>query len=195
MKRKIVIELHTLIKVPICLCSTTELSDCTLMFQPEYHSATQHLAEEDEAIYAYMINSNMAFIQVRNDSDEPITLDHHVHLEYILECLEEDCYLMEPEAHGLAGKVLTKIHQGFWVQKALTATSLLAGITEAAFSGTVYAPPTGDSILNVRKSALAPVKPLLNLSLETVLPNRITVYDKSDILMRYAEVVNCYSDL
>ena len=110
MKRKIVIELHTLIKVPICLCGTTELSDCTLMFQLKYHSATQHLVEGDRAIYAYVVNSNIAFIQVRNNSDESITLGHHVHLEYISECLEEDCYLVEPEAHRLAGKVLTKIH-------------------------------------------------------------------------------------
>ena len=111
MKRKIVIELHTLIKVFICLCSTTELSDYTLMFQPEYHSATQCLAEGDEAIYAHVVNSNMAFVQVRNDSDELITLGCHAHLEYISECLKEDCYLVEPEAHKLIEKVLTKIHQ------------------------------------------------------------------------------------
>ena len=80
------------------------------MFQPEYHSATQHLVEGDEAIYAHVINSNMAFIQVRNNSNELITLGHHAHLEYISECLEEDCYLVKPEAHRLAEKVLTKIH-------------------------------------------------------------------------------------
>ena len=109
-KRKIVIELHTLIKVPIHLCGTTELPDCTLMFQPEYHSATQHLTEGDRAIYAHVVNSNMTFVQVRNDSDEPITLGRHAHLGYISECLEEDCYLVEPEAHELTGKAPTKIH-------------------------------------------------------------------------------------
>ena len=80
------------------------------MFQLKYHSATQCLVEGDRAIYAHIRNSNIAFIQVRNNSDEPITLDCHAHLEYILKCLEEDYYLVKPEAHKLTGKVLTKIY-------------------------------------------------------------------------------------
>ena len=80
------------------------------MFQPKYHSITQCLIEGNRVIYTYIINSNIAFIQVRNDSDELIILDHYAHLEYISECLKEDCYLMKLETYRLIEKVLTKIH-------------------------------------------------------------------------------------
>ena len=80
------------------------------MFQPEYHSITQHLTEEDEAIYTHVINSNITFIQIRNNSDEFIILDHYAHLEYISECLKEDCYLIKLEIYRLTEKVLIKIY-------------------------------------------------------------------------------------
>ena len=73
-KKKVIINPHTLAKVPIRLCGATHLPDRTLMFQPEYHNATQRLAEGDGAIYAHVVDSNMAFVQVRNDSDVPIIL-------------------------------------------------------------------------------------------------------------------------
>ena len=109
-KKKLVIDFHTLIKVLICLYETTELPDQTLMFQPKYHNATQQLAEGDRAIYAHVVDSNMAFVQVRNDSDEPIVLGQHAHLEYIAECLKENCYLILSEACSLAEKASTRIH-------------------------------------------------------------------------------------
>ena len=83
------------------------------MFQPKYYSITQCLAEGNKAIYTHVINSNIAFIQVRNNSNELIILDCYAHLEYISECLKEDCYLMKLEVYKLAEKVLTKTHQGF----------------------------------------------------------------------------------
>ncbi|SLM39753.1 hypothetical protein LPUS_10359 [Lasallia pustulata] len=55
--KKVLIKLHTLLKVPIRLWGTAEPPDRTLMFQPEYHSATQQLAEGDGAIYAHVVDS------------------------------------------------------------------------------------------------------------------------------------------
>ena len=127
-KRKMIIEFYTLIKVSICLWKLTDLLNRTLMFQSEYHSTTQQLAERDEAIYAHIIDSNIVFIQIWNDSDKLITFRHHAHLSYITECLEKDCYMMSSEAHSLISKILTKIHWSFWVWKTLMTVSLISDI-------------------------------------------------------------------
>ena len=186
-KRKTIIEPHTLVKVPIQLWGSTDLPDRTLMFQPEYHNATRRLAEGDGAIYAHVVNSDIAFIQICNDSDKPISLGRHAHLGYITECLEEDCYMVSPEAHSLAGKAPTKIHWSSWVWRALTAVSLVSGIAQAAFSGS---PPLPDS-----SQPITPVAPAVDTSLEAVLPSSITVYGKPEVLARYAETVDRYPDL
>ena len=78
--KKVLIEPHTLSKVPIWLWGTAELPDQTLMFQPEYHSAIQWLAEGDRAIYAHVVDSQTTFVQVRNNSDKLIVLGCHAHL-------------------------------------------------------------------------------------------------------------------
>ena len=69
----------------------------------------------------------------------------HAHLGYISECLQENCYLVSPEAQGLAEKAPSKIHCGSWVWTALMATSILCGITQAAFTGTSTLPHHEDS--------------------------------------------------
>ena len=92
--KKVLIEPHTLSKVPIWLRGTAELPDRTLMFQPEYHNAIQQLAEGDGAIYVHVVDSQMTFIQIRNNSNEPIVLGRHAHLGYISECLEKPTVLL-----------------------------------------------------------------------------------------------------
>ncbi|SLM39183.1 hypothetical protein LPUS_09668 [Lasallia pustulata] len=106
--KKVLIEPHTLAK-------------------PEYHSATQRLAEGDRAIYAHVIDSQMASVQTRNDSDKLIVLGRHAHLGYIAECLKENCYLVSAEAHSLAEKVSSKIHQSSWVQTVTGDRDLVVG--------------------------------------------------------------------
>ena len=83
------------------------------MFQPEYYSITQRLTEEDRAIYTYVMNSDMMFVQIRNDSEELIILNCHTHLKYITECLEKNCYLIKSDTHKLTDKASIKIHQRF----------------------------------------------------------------------------------
>ena len=190
-KRKMIIESHTLVKVLIWLWESTDLLNRILMFQLKYHNTTQQLAEGDEAIYAYVINSSIAFVQIWNDSDELILLGHHTHLSYITECLEEDCYLMLSEAHSLTGKALTKIHWRSWVWRALTAASLVSDIVQSAFSGSLLVPNFSQPF----SKADAPVVPAVNISLEIILSNSITVYSKPEVSALYAETVNQYSDL
>ena len=193
--KKVLIEPHTLSKVPIWLWGTAELPDQTLMFQPEYHSATQRLAEGDGAIYAHVVDSQMTFVQIRNDSDKPIVLGRHAHLGYISECLKENCYLVSPEAHSLAGKAPSKIHQSLWVRTALTATSILCGITQVAFTSTSTLPHHKDLKSGISLSVVAPAIQSLNQSLETTLSNGITTYSQAEISARYSKVVNRYPDL
>ena len=83
------------------------------MFQSKYYSITQRLAEEDEAIYAHVMNRDIIFMQIRNDSKKLIILNHHTYLEYITECLEKNCYLIKSNTHKLADKTSIKIHQRF----------------------------------------------------------------------------------
>ena len=193
--KKVLIEPHTLLKVPIRLWGTAELPDQTLMFQPEYHSATQRLAEGDGAIYAHIVDSQMTFVQIRNNSDELIVLGRHAYLGYISECLEENCYLVSPEAHSLVGKAPSKIHQSLWVWTALMATSILCGIIQAAFTGTSTLLHHKKSKSGISLSVVAPAIPSLNQSLETTLPNSITMYGQAEISARYSKVVNRYPDL
>ena len=127
-KRKTIIESHTLIKILIQLWEFTDLLNRTLMFQSEYYNIIWWLAEEDEAIYAYVINSNITFIQIYNDSDKLISLRCHTHLSYITECLKENCYMMLSETHSLTDKAFTKIHWSFWIWRVLTAASLVSDI-------------------------------------------------------------------
>ena len=145
------------------------------------------------AIYAHVVDSNMAFVQVRNDSNVPIILGQYVHLGYIAECLEEDCYLVSPEAHGLAGKAPIKIYRGSWVQKALLATTLLSGIAHTAFAGT--ATQMAQPEPGVKPKAAALLTSSLNPSLEMILSNGITTYGKPEVSAQYSEVVKRYPDL
>ena len=193
--KKVLIEPHTLSKVPIWLWGTAELPDRALMFQPEYHSATQRLAEGDGAIYAHVVDSQMTFVQVRNNSDEPIVFGHHAHLGYISECLKENCYLVSPEAHSLAGKASSKIHWSSWVRTALTATSILCGNTQAAFTGNTTLLHYKDLKSGISSNVVAPALQSLNQSLETTLPNGIITYGQAEISACYSEVVNRYPDL
>ncbi|SLM41272.1 hypothetical protein LPUS_12228 [Lasallia pustulata] len=193
--KKVLIEPYTLSKVPIRLRGTAELPDRTLMFQPEYHNAIQQLAEGDGAIYVHVVDSQMTFIQIRNNSNEPIVLGRHAHLGYISECLEENCYLVSPEAHGLAGKASSKIHRSLWVRTLLTATSILCRIIQAAFTGTSTLPHHKDLKSGISSSVVAPAIQNLNQSLETILPNGIMIYGQAEISARYSEVVNRYPDL
>ena len=195
MKQKMIIELYTLLKVSIHLHEITELLNQTLMFQSEYHNATQQLAEKDKVIYAHVIDSDMTFVQIRNDSDESIILEHHTHLRYVTECLEENCYLIKLNAHELADKVFTKIHWGSWVCKALTAISLLSEITEAAFSDVSNNPHTLKINLDIQRIVIFSVISHVNSSLETVLSNSIMMYSEKNVLNCYSEVINCYLNL
>ena len=190
-KRKTIIESHTLVKILIQLQEFTDLLNRILMFQLKYHNATQWLAEGDGAIYAHVVDSSIAFVQIWNDSDELILLEHHTHLSYITECLEENCYLMLSEAHSLVSKVFTKIHWSSWVQRALTAVLLVSDIVQSAFSGSSLVPNSSQSF----SKADASVVPAVNASLEIILSNSITVYSKLKVSALYAETVNQYSDL
>ena len=165
------------------------------MFQSKYHNTTQQLAERDRAIYTYVIDSDMMFVQIKNDSDESIILEHHTHLRYVTECFEENCYLIELNAHELSGKVSTKIHWGSWVCKALTVMSLLSEITKAAFLDVTNNSHTLKTNSDIQKTVIFSVISHVNLSLETVLSNSITMYSEKNVLNCYSEVVNCYSDL
>ena len=186
-KRKTIIESHTLIKILIQLWEFTDLLNRTLMFQSEYYNVIWQLAEEDEAIYAYVVNSNITFIQIYNDSDELISLKHHTHLSYITECLKENCYMMLSETHSLTDKAFMKIHWSFWVWRALTAVLLVSDIVQTVFSEFL---PLSDS-----SQLITSVVSAVDTSLEAVLSSSIIIYSKSEILACYAETVDHYSDL
>ena len=190
-KRKMIIESHMLVKILIQLWEFTDLLNRILMFQSEYHNITQWLVKGDEAIYAYVVDSSIAFVQIWNDSDELILLEHHTHLSYITECLEENCYLMLSEAHSLTDKVFTKIHWSSWVWRALTAVSLVSDIVQSAFSESLLVSNFSQPFSKADASVVSAV----NVFLEIILSNSITVYGKLKVSALYAETVNQYSDL
>ena len=66
------------------------------------------------AIYAHMVDSNMTFVQIRNDSDDPLIVQRHARLGMVNDLEEEGCYAVTSEDHGFAGlDTFSKDKMGF----------------------------------------------------------------------------------
>lgn len=100
-RNKMTIQPHALMQVPIKIAGILPLGR-DLSFQPEYNSNTSSLRQAG-AIYAYVVDSNMSFVQVRNDSDDPVVIPRHARLGMVTELEEEGCYAADVEDHKLTG--------------------------------------------------------------------------------------------
>ena len=121
---KMTVQPHALIQVPIKIAGTLP-SGRDLSFQPEYNSNTSTLRQAG-AIYAHVVDANMSFIQVRNNSDIPIVIPRHARLGMVTELKEEGCYAADTKDHKLAGwKPDTSVRVG----GAAKTTRLTNGVT------------------------------------------------------------------
>lgn len=95
------IQPHALMQVPIKIAGILPTGS-DFSFQPEYTNNTSNLRQAG-AIYAHVVDSNMSFVQVRNDSDEPVVIPRHARLGMVTELEEEGCYAADAGDHALAG--------------------------------------------------------------------------------------------
>lgn len=96
---KTTIDPHTIAFVPVKLASLPKGQDFS--FNPEYNGNTEKL-RQNGAIYAYIVDSNMSRVQVRNDSDVPVVIPRHSRIGTVHDYDEEGCYMIDSDSHGLA---------------------------------------------------------------------------------------------
>ena len=70
-KAKIVIQPHIVRNVDVKVANLPRERDLT--FTPDQGNATSEIRQKG-AIYAHMVDSNMTFVQIRNDSDDPLVV-------------------------------------------------------------------------------------------------------------------------
>lgn len=105
-KAKVIVGAHTISKIPIKTTILPENRDFS--FCPEYKTgplAFQH----NGSLYSHLVDSNMSFVQLRNDGDTEIVLPKHTRLGVIDEIEEEGCYMIEEDSHGLAARKVPSI--------------------------------------------------------------------------------------
>lgn len=73
----------------------------TYLFELTYSSATWDIANAG-GTYAHLVDEALSHIQIANDSEESLTISHHVRLGDLMDLPYEGCYHMEPSQHALA---------------------------------------------------------------------------------------------
>ena len=132
------------------------------------------------ALFAAVVDSSFHAVLARNDSDKPIDLPSKFHVGSVMDMEVDGCYHLNDseEAQEFAVKLPKQAHQVSWGEKAFA--MLASHRTEG---GTLSKP----SSTHARQPSPT--------SLETVLPNGVTVYGTPDVATKLAAVVEEFADL
>lgn len=97
-KNRIVIKSRALVQISIRSANLSNERD--FCFELEYNDNTKELQQHD-AIYAHIVDCNMSFVHVRNDSDNSLIISRHTRLRTVVEVEDESCYVVDSENHEL----------------------------------------------------------------------------------------------
>ena len=100
---KTIIPPHTVGMVSIEVKGNT-LPPGTYLFEPRYSSATRAIANAG-GTYAHVVDQSVSQVQIANDSNEPLIINHHIRLGDVVDLAYEGCYHSDPAAHTLAARV------------------------------------------------------------------------------------------
>jgi hypothetical protein len=109
-KRRIKLESNLLINVLIQIKNSQSLpTDRFLIFKPSYNGGAKRLIQGNGAIYAYIMNAKIEFIQIRNDNSKLFVLSYHLHIGYFVKYIKKDYFNVQFETHDLTVKAFIKI--------------------------------------------------------------------------------------
>lgn len=105
-KAKVIVGAHTISKIPIKTILLPENRDFS--FRPKYKTGSLAF-QHNRSISSHLVDSNMSFVQLRNDRDTEIVLPKHTRLGVIDEIEEEGYYMIEEDSHGLTTQKVPSI--------------------------------------------------------------------------------------
>lgn len=77
-------------------------NDRDFLFEPRYNNITKRL-QQTGSIYAHIVDANITHVQVHNSSNHPFVIPGNTRLGILVEYDADGCYLVDSDAHGLAG--------------------------------------------------------------------------------------------
>ena len=178
-----VIPAHSCSAIPIKIRGR-KLPDRDLMFNPGH---IERLGKEG-GVFAHIVDANFSIVQVRNTTDEPVTIKRSERLGTLAEYEEEGCYLASSEVRHLAA--------GSWSKRALK----LGVAALAALTGIAATSSSSSSAKSCSQPAAFSSVPTLDAgnsqpSQEYVMPSGITVYGTHDTAQQIASVAEAFPNL
>ena len=135
--------------------------DRDFIFEPEY----DHDLGEKGGLYSHVVDAALSFVQLRNDTDQPVTIQRHARLGRVTEFNEDGCFLANPVDHHLA------LSRPTWKSRLFAGTAALASVFAGAADLSKVASP------------------------ETTLASGVTVFGAPPVAARFAAVVEAFPDI
>ena len=178
-KSAVTVPARSTIQVPVAYKATP--SDRDFLFEPE---SNQDFGESG-GVFAHLIDSSMAFVQVHNATDKSIRIPRKARLGSIVEFEQEGAYMVSPENAPLAaGNTSTWKRAPSWKSK-LAKGAMLA----AAAAYTAVTQPMS------QKASTGTATVAIDPALEHVLPNGITIYGTPNVAASIAAVASEYPEI
>jgi len=93
---KTIVSSHVFLEIPVKVKDLSK--DRDFIFEPEYD---QDMRTQGD-LYAHIVNASLSFVQLRNDTDQPLTIQRHARLGSVTEYDEDECFLANPVDNHLA---------------------------------------------------------------------------------------------
>ena len=136
--------------------------DRDFIFEPDY----DHDLGEKGGLYSHVVDAALSFVQFRNDTEKPVTIQRHARLGMITGFNEDGCFLANPVDHHLA------LSTRKWKSKFFAGAAALASV----FVGAV----------DLTDKVTSP---------ETILSNGVMVFGTPPVATRLAAVVGSFPDI
>ena len=168
LKRSISIPARAQLAIPIEIEMGNELPSGDYLFEPANGCPV--------ALFSSLVDSSFHAVLVRNDSDLPVHLPKKLQMGSVMDLEADGVYHLSDPDTELAVKLSKQSHQSAWGEKAF---AMLANESRNAIPAPRSAP----------RSTLHPA------SLETQMPNGVTIYGKPDVVPELAAVVAEFSEI
>ena len=97
-KSRITVSAHAFMEIPVHVKGSALPSDRDFFFEPSY----SHDLGRNGGLYTHIVDASLSMVQLKNESDKPVTIQRHARLGEVTEYNGDGCFMVNPEEHPLA---------------------------------------------------------------------------------------------
>ena len=174
-------------------------NDRDFLFEPQCSEYLGH----DGGVFAHIVDSSLSFIQVRNSTESPVTLPRRGRLGSVVEYNQQGCYqtTVDESPKAACGWMSQRTIKKSWKAKLAKAAAVVASAYAVTTGGSSPSTGSGSSRLSTNTgfvsasvTAITGI-PQIDLALEYVCPNGVTIYGSPEAANPLAALVEEYQDL